>query len=416
MQASSGCPTGWSSGSFTHDTEDKNNNNEVDRGMINFLNIPWIPQDDLIIVHYCTKPAGTSIGYSWPPGRYCIGRRGGVCPSGFLEGLIKWDDQDNYNSNRVVEPILDWQYLGNPDKHYCCRSDGSAAEPIFLPPNEPFGMWRHGGTCQKVTGMIEQEWRVVFDASNHGKDLSKCSGNHPDNDNCGGRDIFLWYCSYTPTVGSTLWPYGQFSLIQGSAATDGVCAYGLTAGYIRQDHEDTFSGYLAPSFMTQYLQILQTVDYTTTHYCTKTESGNATTDAQWPPGKYCIAKHGDSCPVGFSVGSILWDDEDTSNDNKKYGEIPATSNDLHNIRVYYCCRSDGNVNTAIALPYFAPFGLYRYGGTCQKVQRMTEMQFLIPFDDENNFNDDECTGSHPDDDSCNNDHLLWVCGYRPISI
>ena len=94
--------------------------------------------------------------------------------------------------------------------------------------------------------------------------------------------------------------------------------------------------------------------------------------------------------------------------------IPKTSSDLGNIRVYYCCQSDGDANTEIILPRFTSFGLLRLGGTCQKVKGMTENAYKIKFDDENSGNNDTCYGNlRPDDDICNNDHELWICAYQP---
>lgn len=413
VQPSSGCPTGWYSGYLRHDTENSNNDNDARRGMMNYLKIPW--DNNFITVHYCTKTSVGTSAFSWPPGKYCIGRYGGSCPSGFYDGSLKWDDEDSSNKNLYQNPILDkTEGNANPRLHYCCRSDGSAADSIFLPPHQPFAMYRYGGTCQKVYGMIEQEWWVIFDTENY-RDDSDCQGNHPDQDNCGGN-IHLWYCSYTPIVGLKPWPYGQYSLIQGTGYTPGVCANGLSSGYLRHDTENTNNQNDVPKSVYEYLWIPTSSDYSSTWYCTKTEDGNATTDGHFPPGRYCIAKRGSSCPEGFSGGSILWDDEDTDNRNRKYEYYPTTSEDLHNIRVYYCCRRDGNANTPIDLPYDAPFGLYRYGGHCQQVNKMTVTQLKIHLDDENYSNDDECVGKHPDDDSCNNDHELWVCAYRPSGI
>lgn len=405
VQPSAGCRPGWPAGYYRHDTEDDDNDNDATRGLLNYLRIPY--DQDFVTVNYCAKSAGNT-NTPWPVGKYCLAKHG-HCPGGFLEGSITWDDEDTNNNNKILKPVPSSSNLRNPTIRYCCRQDGSALQPILLPPNKPFGMYRHGGTCQKVFGMTERQFRVTFDGENSGVNEGTCSGNHPDDDECDGGDHKVWFCSYTPNIGDVPWPSGQYSLIQGT----GGCPPKLSAGFIRHDTENGNNENHVDEELYEYLWMPQSRNFASVHYCTKTDPGNSTTDGLWPPGKYCIGRHGGQCPSGFNTGSILWDDEDDNNMNIKRPPIPDTSSDYHNIRVYYCCRNDGDANTAITLPSYSPFGLYRYGGTCQQVYRMTVRQFKVHFDDEYWWNDDECTGSHPDNDSCNNDHDLWVCAYRP---
>ena len=200
-----------SSGYFRHDTEDKKNNNEASPDMVKFLRIPW--DRNYITVYYCTKTSAGSSTFEWPAGSYCIGRYGGVCPDGFMDGSIRYDDEDRKNGNKKQNPVPDYsQAMDSPQFRFCCRSDGRVSEPMFLPPDQPFGLWRHDGKCQEVKGMTEREWLVHYDSSNRRKDVSSCGGKHPDNDNCSGRDMYMWYCSYNPDVG----------LIQGADAIPSV--------------------------------------------------------------------------------------------------------------------------------------------------------------------------------------------------
>ena len=148
---------------------------------------------------------------------------------------------------------------------------------------------------------------------------------------------------------------------------------------------------------------------TKTYYCTKeSESGSPS----WPNGKYCIAKHGSSCPTGFREGSIYWDDEDNGNDNAIMEPVPSGHYTI-NTKINFCCRSDGNHNTPITLPPTEPFALYRYHGRCQAVRGMnTPMELFMHTDDEDSNNDNYCRGSHPDA-SCNNNQKLYYCYYTP---
>ena len=148
-----------------------------------------------------------------------------------------------------------------------------------------------------------------------------------------------------------------------------------------------------------------------TYYCTKTSNGSSGL-SYWPRGHYCIARYGGSCPSRFSSGSIYWDDEDSSNDNSKQDPLP---DGVYNgdTRVYYCCRSDGSTSTGIELPTSQPFILYRYGGTCQTVRGMTVRQLRVHFDDENSANANQCSGTYPDDSSCDRDHDIYFCYYNP---
>ena len=129
--------------------------------------------------------------------------------------------------------------------------------------------------------------------------------------------------------------------------------------------------------------------------------------ATWPKGHYCIYKKS-SCPSGFSLGSIYWDDEDNRNANSRGGTLPD-GNYGRNTRIYYCCRTDGSYNDPIALPTSHPFFLLRKGGKCQKVLGMNVRDEWVHWDDEDNRNIDSNSGMHPDNTYPN--HLIHFCYY-----
>ena len=202
------------------------------------------------------------------------------------------------------------------------------------------------------------------------------------------------------------WPAGRYALIQ---ATSGR-ATGWSSGWRLQDNEDNRNANRwSPSNINSYIRIGLGRNLKT-YYCTKTFSG--TSEFTWPRGKYCIARYGGSCPSGFYGGYIHWDNEDSNNINAKQDPIPDGNYDC-NTRIYYCCRSDGNVNKPMLLPPKKVFALYRFGGTCQKVLGMRDpVQLLVHFDDEDSRNANSCSGNRPDG-PCNRNHELYLCYYNP---
>ena len=75
--------------------------------------------------------------------------------------------------------------------------------------------------------------------------------------------------------------------------------------------------------------------------------------------------------VGFTSGSKLFDDMDdaSKNVNTFEGTLPDGVFD-NDTKLYYCCRSDGSVDTPIRLPTAKPFQLLNGADTmsCQQVE------------------------------------------------
>ena len=85
--------------------------------------------------------------------------------------------------------------------------------------------------------------------------------------------------------------------------------------------------------------------------------------------------------AGFNEKYLFWDDEDDNNQNKVSGAVPAGIYD-QNTKIYYCCRTDGDVNTLIPLPTDKPFYLLNPNkeSACQKVQGVKVAQEWIMWD------------------------------------
>ena len=82
-----------------------------------------------------------------------------MCPSGFREGFIKWDDKDFRNKNEHKGELPEGKYDDNTMINFCCHSgNGNPTDPIQLLTEKPFVLYRYGRECQKVMGM-----RVVED-------------------------------------------------------------------------------------------------------------------------------------------------------------------------------------------------------------------------------------------------------------
>ena len=198
------------------------------------------------------------------------------------------------------------------------------------------------------------------------------------------------------------WPAGRYSFPKPSAG----CPFGFSTGCVYQDSENYRNA--NKFYSSSYLSGLFTTNIRTC-YCTKTDTPGRIV---WPRGRYCIARKGGFCPSGFRPGNLYWDDEDTRNDNSKYGELPDGFYGT-NTRIYYCCRSDGSVTSPITLPTSHPFVLYRFGTyTCQAVQGMTSRKVNIYYDDEDYNNINSCSGAYPHNPGCSKkNHHVHMCYY-----
>jgi len=68
----------------------------------------------------CTS-TGCFSSSMWPPGNYCILRRGGTCPAGFTDGYRRWDDEDTVNINFASGTLPDGTYDANTAMQFCCK-------------------------------------------------------------------------------------------------------------------------------------------------------------------------------------------------------------------------------------------------------------------------------------------------------
>ena len=133
----------------------------------------------------------------WPKGSYCIGQRDKVCPDGFSDGFIKWDDKDFRNKNKRKGELPEGKYDKNTLINFCCRSDyRSPRNPILMPTEVPFVLYRYNEQCQEVKGMIVQKDFILWN-NEFSFNKDETSGSFPDEDG-GKRKHKLHYCHYSP--------------------------------------------------------------------------------------------------------------------------------------------------------------------------------------------------------------------------
>ena len=114
---------------------------------------------------------------------------------GFKYGWIKWDDENTQNHNKHGGSLPDGFYNRDTIIYFCCRNDGDAKTPIFLPVDKPFYLLKSSDECQQVAGMtVSEEFFRWDDNDEHNKD--KVGGRTPT-DTGGRRDHKLHYCYYS---------------------------------------------------------------------------------------------------------------------------------------------------------------------------------------------------------------------------
>lgn len=134
----------------------------------------------------------------------------------------------------------------------------------------------------------------------------------------------------------------------------------------------------------------------------------------WPPGQYCIYKRGPLCPDGLEQGFVIWDDENTDNQDDKGGALPEGEY-TEDTKIFFCCSDKGVKDSQISLPAKKPFFLFAYKSVnCQKVLNMKVTSEFIKFDDEDRGNADYEEGAYPYGiHQFQKDHMLFLCYYEP---
>ncbi|KAL5020044.1 hypothetical protein ScPMuIL_002936 [Solemya velum] len=167
-------------------------------------------------------------------------------------------------------------------------------------------------------------------------------------------------CTQLETTDTSLqdltWPDGDYTIL----ATIAACPHGFERGslrvYARYGVEFSRLNHFAEEAGTE-LKL---------DFCTKVST--TSNPAAWEPGRYCILRHGSSCPDGFEKGYISIDGDDTL--PTMSGVMPDTSyvSGSDNIKLKFCCRNDRDTYDPMKLPTSSPFILLQeFEGGCQEV-------------------------------------------------
>ena len=83
---------------------------------------------------------------------------------GFEEGYVYWNDENDDNRNFAWDALPEGIYDSDTLMHYCCREDGFASNPIYLPTEDPFILIKKNHQCQEVGCMsiIMEQFGVIF--------------------------------------------------------------------------------------------------------------------------------------------------------------------------------------------------------------------------------------------------------------
>ncbi|XP_048731678.2 uncharacterized protein LOC125648717 [Ostrea edulis] len=223
---------------------------------------------------------------------------------------------------------------------------------------------------------------------------------------CAWKAVVLFF--FVSTISAVKWPAGTYTLIK----PDTGCPSNWLEGWRFQDNENDNNKNRIDREHHFFGITEQKPSNFNFSYCTKAPI-NLGSEGNWPPGSYCIIRHGNTCPGGFENGSIFWDDENDNNNNSVGGVLPSGQygNDT---MINYCCRRDGKFNSPIQLPTTQPFHLLKFVYPCQMVKGTNVKEIRIDFDDENDHNKDHAYGMHPFGPyPGKEDNLLVYCYYSP---
>jgi len=197
--ADSGCPEG---GGFTwytgHRTEELERDQNRNRHSPNIHLKTKIGKPE-IKRYFCVKNSTEADEGKpkWPNGKYCIYKKGDLCPPDFHKGSVLWDDDNGNNgSNRNSKGGELPAGLYNKDTmiYFCCMTTGSVEKRVSLPVNKPFYLLAfESTTCQEVQGAVYSLEHVVFDTENTNNQDARA---YPYPYGANLRQPTIYYCYY----------------------------------------------------------------------------------------------------------------------------------------------------------------------------------------------------------------------------
>lgn len=213
----------------------------------------------------------------------------------------------------------------------------------------------------------------------------------------------------TPLTEVSTWPKGRYGLPKSVFGCPKSIGFRWKTGFRYHDTEDDGTENQRSDVFTLAANFSE--DGISHEFCIKDDFEG---EGDWPTGKYCIYKRGPVCPTGLKEGFVIWDDENTDNQNDKGGALPEGEY-TEDTKIYFCCSTTGVVDNQISLPAKSPFFLFAYESfKCQKVLNMKSTSEFIKFDDEDHGNTDHEGGEYPYGiHKFQKDHMLFLCYYEP---
>ncbi|KAJ7370800.1 hypothetical protein OS493_029790 [Desmophyllum pertusum] len=189
----SGCPYAegfqWKEGWRSQDTDNTYSNNNKSAE----FHLDGIVDSEKVNRSFCIKPADNNDRPNWPPGQYCIYKKGKY-PTGLKFGYVFWDDENNNNKNGKGGTFPGGMYKKNTKIYFCCKTDGDKNDPILLPTKSPFFLLAYASAkCQMVKWAVASvEW-IQYDTE-HTNNRDRTNGTYPHE--AGKMHPTIYYCYY----------------------------------------------------------------------------------------------------------------------------------------------------------------------------------------------------------------------------
>ncbi|KAF0987524.1 hypothetical protein HZS_6268, partial [Henneguya salminicola] len=177
------------------------------------------------------------------------------------------------------------------------------------------------------------------------------------------------------------WPKGTYGILSPIEGCPNTNKTKWKTGWVYQNTENDNNENNSSEIL--HAKIRVTEYGITQHFCIKDiEEG----ENIWQKGSFCLYQYGSYCPQDFHSGYVYWDDENDNNKNIHDGYLP-NGNYGPDTEIRFCCRSDGDIDKEIDLPFEHPFCLFPKNiPSCQRVKNMQHILEYIKFDDEDTLN------------------------------
>ena len=207
--------------------------------------------------------------------------------------------------------------------------------------------------------------------------------------------------SRTDTVSpnsSVSWPGGHFGLLKPESGCPSGPGFSNPSPSFVKFHTESLSNATCDSHRPDFhisnplITRTNTECFVNLRFC---EASGVSSATPWPEGTYCVNWNiNHPCPPRFQPGRVVLDQVDGTEyhtADSRVVELSGTYTYLH-----FCCKESLPHDMAVSLPTDRPFYLYRYGGTCQKVQGMQVRPEYIDIRTEDRINGDDGHGLHAD--------------------